>query len=140
MGDISNKAEEFTGRAKQAVGDLTGDDELHAEGAADQAGARVKQGVDTVAAKAHEVADDVKQAASETVEEAGQQLSDARDKAADTAHRLRLDDSRVVIAVLAGIAVVATLVIRRRRVTSSPTKHPVAKKVAAAGIARALTR
>lgn len=49
-------------------------------------------------------------------------------------------DSRVVIAALAGIAVVVALAIRRNRRTSRSKKHPVAKKAAAAGIARALTR
>ena len=91
--------------------------------------AELKQGIEAVADKAQEVTDD-----------AAAQLSDARDKAADTAHRLHLDDSRLVIATLAGIAVVAALAIRRNRRTSRPANHPVAKKVAAAGIARALTR
>lgn len=118
MSDISDKAEE-----------LTGDDELRAEGTVDQAGAQLKQGIEAVADKAQEVTDD-----------AAAQLSDARDKAADTAHRLHLDDSRLVIAALAGIAVVAALAIRRTRRTSRSTHHPVAKKVAAAGVARALTR
>lgn len=116
MGDISNKAEELTGSAKQAVGDITGDDELRAEGAADKAGAQVKQGVEAVADKAQEAAEDVKRAVSQTV------------------------DSRLVIAALAGIAVVVALAIRRNRRTSRSKKHPVAKKAAAAGIARALTR
>lgn len=98
MGDISNKAEELTGSAKQAVGDITGDDALRGEGAADKAGAQVKQAV------------------AQSV------------------------DSRVVIAALAGIAVVVAIAIRRNRRTSRSKKHPVAKKAAAAGIARALTR
>ena len=72
--------------------------------------------------------------------DAAAQLSDARDKAAETADQLHLDDSRVVIAVLAVTAVLVTLVIRRKRVKSGSRKHPVAKKVAAAGITRALTR
>lgn len=116
MGDISNKADELTGSAKQAVGDITGDDELRAEGAADKAAAQVTQGVEALADKAQETADEAKQAVSQTV------------------------DTRVVIAALAGIAVVAALAIRRNRRTSRSKQHPVAKKVASAGIARALTR
>ncbi len=116
MGDISNKAEELTGSAKQAVGEITGDDELRAEGAADKAGAQVKQGVEAVADKTQEAAGEVKQAVSESA------------------------DSRVVIAALAGIAVVVALAVRRHRRVSRSKKHPVAKKAAAAGIARALTR
>lgn len=116
MGDISNKADELTGSAKQAVGDITGDDQLRAEGAADKAAAQVTQGVEALADKAQETANEVKQDVSQTV------------------------DTRVVIAVLAGIAVVAALAIRRNRRTSRSKKQPVAKKAAAAGIARALTR
>lgn len=116
MGDISNKAEELTGSAKQAVGDITGDDELRAEGAADKAGAQVKQGVEAVAGKAQEAAVGVKQAASQSV------------------------DARLVIAALAGIAVVVAVAVRRNRRESRSKKHPVAKKAAAAAIARAVTR
>lgn len=153
MSDISNKAEEIAGRAKQAAGDLTGSDELQAEGTADQARAQVKQGVDAVADKAQQAADTIGEAASngaevvaEKVEDTAQQLSEARDKAADTAHQLHLDDSRVVIAVIAGLAVVVTLVLRRNRASKArankggSNKHPVARKVAAAGISHALTR
>jgi len=129
MGEISNKAEEFTADAKKAAGDFIGDDGLQAEGAVDKAGAQLKQGAEKVADKAQEAAGD-----------AAAQLSDARDKAAETADQLHLDDSRVVIAVLAVTAVLVTFVIRRKRVKSGSRKHPVAKKVAAAGITRALTR
>lgn len=120
MSDISNKAEEIAGRAKQAAGDLTGSAELQAEGTAEQARAQVKQGVDAVADKSQEAADTISAAASNGAEAV---------------------DSRVVIAVIAGLAVVVTLVVRRNRSTKArANKHPVAKKVAAAGIARALTR
>ncbi len=39
---MSNSAEDFKGRAKEAVGDLTDDDDLKAEGKLDQAAAKVK--------------------------------------------------------------------------------------------------
>lgn len=38
-----NKAEDLKGRAKEAVGSVTGDDELKSEGRADQAESAVKQ-------------------------------------------------------------------------------------------------
>lgn len=40
---ISNKAEEFKGRAKESAGAATGDDELKHEGQADQASSGLKQ-------------------------------------------------------------------------------------------------
>ncbi|UGT41663.1 CsbD family protein [Nocardia yamanashiensis] len=39
---ISNRAEELGGKAKEAVGDFTGDDDLRAEGKADQLAAGLK--------------------------------------------------------------------------------------------------
>ena len=61
MAELSDKAEEFAGRAREAAGDLTGDDRLRAEGAADRTEAEVKQKVDdvkqAVTEKASEVAD-----------------------------------------------------------------------------------
>jgi uncharacterized protein YjbJ (UPF0337 family) len=44
LGDkISNAVEDLTGRAKEAAGKATGNDSLEAEGASDQAGAKLKQ-------------------------------------------------------------------------------------------------
>ena len=44
LGDkIGNKAQEATGKAKDAVGDATDNEKLQAEGAADQGAAKVKQ-------------------------------------------------------------------------------------------------
>lgn len=40
---IQNKAQEWTGKGKEAVGDATGDDELRAEGRADQGESALKQ-------------------------------------------------------------------------------------------------
>jgi uncharacterized protein YjbJ (UPF0337 family) len=48
MGDIRNKAEELTGKAKEKLGDVTGNEKMQAEGMADQAKAKAKQGVEDV--------------------------------------------------------------------------------------------
>jgi len=40
---VDNKTEDLKGRAKEAVGSVTGDDELKSEGRADQAESSVKQ-------------------------------------------------------------------------------------------------
>ncbi|AZU00279.1 CsbD family protein [Brevibacterium linens] len=43
VGDkFENRAEDLGGRAKEAVGDVTGDDELKADGATDQLKAKAK--------------------------------------------------------------------------------------------------
>jgi uncharacterized protein YjbJ (UPF0337 family) len=39
---FENKAEDLGGRAKETIGDVTGDDELKAEGATDQLKAKAK--------------------------------------------------------------------------------------------------
>lgn len=44
LGDkIKNKADELAGQAKEVVGKVTGNEELQAEGKADQTGAEIKQ-------------------------------------------------------------------------------------------------
>ncbi|HEX6346497.1 CsbD family protein [Umezawaea sp.] len=49
LGDkISNKAEELGGKAKETAGGVTGDEELKAEGRADQASAGLKGVVEDV--------------------------------------------------------------------------------------------
>jgi len=49
LGDkIGNKADNFGGKAKEAAGTVTGDDELRAEGQADQAKAGLKDAVENV--------------------------------------------------------------------------------------------
>jgi uncharacterized protein YjbJ (UPF0337 family) len=147
MSQLTNKAEEFAGRAKQAAGDITGNDELHAEGTADKARAQFKQGVDTVVGKAEDTADAVAESASNgadavaaKVDDAKQALSGTLDEAADTARQLHLDDSRVVIAIAAGLAIAIVLVVRRMRSGKSrSTKRSIAKDAAAAGVSRALS-
>lgn len=42
----NNKGEELKGRAKEAGGDLTGDEDMKREGKADQASAKVKDAAD----------------------------------------------------------------------------------------------
>ncbi len=54
---FSNKAEELGGRAKEAAGAATGDDELKGEGKADQASSAMKDGVEKIKDKANEIAD-----------------------------------------------------------------------------------
>jgi uncharacterized protein YjbJ (UPF0337 family) len=46
--DIKNTAQDLLGKGKEAVGKVTGNDELVAEGKADQAAASVKKGVENV--------------------------------------------------------------------------------------------
>ncbi|MEV4414927.1 CsbD family protein [Catellatospora sp. NPDC049609] len=48
MGDISNKAEELKGKAKEAIGDLTNNERLQAEGVAEQAKAKAQQAAEDV--------------------------------------------------------------------------------------------
>ena len=45
---IKNAAEDLLGKGKEAVGNITGNDKLVAEGKADQAKATVKDGVEDV--------------------------------------------------------------------------------------------
>ncbi|QRY62907.1 CsbD family protein [Gordonia sp. PDNC005] len=52
---FENKAEELKGRAKEAAGAATGDDDLKNEGKADQATSAVKKGIEEVKDKANEV-------------------------------------------------------------------------------------
>ena len=43
MSELKNKAEQVKGHAKEAVGDLTDDDQLRAEGKADRASGKIKE-------------------------------------------------------------------------------------------------
>jgi uncharacterized protein YjbJ (UPF0337 family) len=56
----NSKFDDMKGRAKEAVGDLTDNDQLKREGKADQAGAKVKEGIDKVADKASDAVDALK--------------------------------------------------------------------------------
>jgi uncharacterized protein YjbJ (UPF0337 family) len=54
------KLDDLKGRAKEAAGDLTGNDGLEREGKADQAGASVKDKVNKVADAVKDKVDDLK--------------------------------------------------------------------------------
>lgn len=45
---IENKVDEFAGKAKEGIGNVTGNDKLEAEGQADQVQSKIAQGVDKV--------------------------------------------------------------------------------------------
>lgn len=55
-----DKVTELKGRAKEKVGETTGNDGLRREGKADQVEAKVKQGVDDVGDKAKDAVDGVR--------------------------------------------------------------------------------
>lgn len=55
-----NKAEELAGQGKEAIGDVTDNDKLKAEGQADQAAAKAKQAGEGVKDAAGDVADATK--------------------------------------------------------------------------------
>ncbi|WP_232677295.1 CsbD family protein [Nocardioides sp. R-C-SC26] len=58
IGDkISNKTEDFGGKAKEAAGSATGNQELENEGKADQAKASLKDGVEKVKDAAKDIKD-----------------------------------------------------------------------------------
>ena len=54
MSDIQNTAEELGGKAKEAAGEATGNDDLQNEGKGDQLKSQIKQGVEDVKDKATE--------------------------------------------------------------------------------------
>jgi uncharacterized protein YjbJ (UPF0337 family) len=53
--------DDLKGRAKEAAGDLTNNDDLKNEGKADRAGAKVKDVIDKAEEKAKDLVDDVKE-------------------------------------------------------------------------------
>ena len=60
MSELSNKAEQAKGKVKQAVGDLTDDDELRREGKADHASGSAKEKAGDLKDKAEYAIDAVK--------------------------------------------------------------------------------
>ena len=61
LGDkIGNKVEDLGGKAKEATGNVTGDEQLQAEGKGDQAKAGLKDAVEDVKDAAGDVVDKVK--------------------------------------------------------------------------------
>ena len=61
---LNNTGEDLAGKAKEAAGDLTGDQELKAEGKVDQVSASLKNVAEDAKEKAHELEDKAKEAAS----------------------------------------------------------------------------
>ena len=57
---MGSKSDDLKGRAKEAVGDLTDNDELKREGKADRAGGKAKEVIENAGEKAKDVVDDVK--------------------------------------------------------------------------------
>jgi len=60
MGDLEGKKDEIKGRAKEAAGALTDDEDLKAEGKTDQAGGKVKEFLEDAKDKGEELVDKVK--------------------------------------------------------------------------------
>jgi uncharacterized protein YjbJ (UPF0337 family) len=60
MSDTSGTADDLTGRAKEAVGDLTGNADLRREGKTDRAAGKVKEKLSEAKDKLEDVIDDVK--------------------------------------------------------------------------------
>jgi uncharacterized protein YjbJ (UPF0337 family) len=57
---MEGKADDLKGRAKEAAGDLTDNDELKREGKADRAGGKVKEFLEDAKDKGEEIVDKVK--------------------------------------------------------------------------------
>lgn len=57
---MSGEADKAVGRVKQAAGDLTGDDQLKAEGQADESAGKIKDKIEDVADAARDAVDSVK--------------------------------------------------------------------------------
>jgi uncharacterized protein YjbJ (UPF0337 family) len=58
---MGSEIDDMKGRAKEAMGDLTEDDDLKREGKADQLGAEVKEKAETAKNKVEETVDNVKE-------------------------------------------------------------------------------
>ncbi|HEX6311973.1 MAG TPA: CsbD family protein [Acidimicrobiia bacterium] len=60
MDGVEGKKDELKGRAKEAAGDLTENEDLKAEGKTDKAGGKIKQGLEDAKNKGEELVDKVK--------------------------------------------------------------------------------
>ncbi|MEI6363203.1 MAG: CsbD family protein [Actinomycetes bacterium] len=69
------KIEDATGRVKEAAGALTGNDDLKAEGAAEQASAQAQQAVNDAADAAKSAVQDVAGAAESVIDSVKDKLS-----------------------------------------------------------------
>jgi uncharacterized protein YjbJ (UPF0337 family) len=72
---VDPKLEEATGRVKEAAGALTGDDDLKAEGQADQAEAKAREAVDDAADKAKDAVAGAAKAAEGVIDSVKDKLS-----------------------------------------------------------------
>lgn len=72
---MSEKTDRISGRAKQAAGDLTGDDELREEGKTEEGAADVKGKVGEVADKAKLKAEEAKKKAEGLVDDVKERLT-----------------------------------------------------------------
>ncbi|GAA2098835.1 MULTISPECIES: CsbD family protein [Brevibacterium] len=61
--DIRNKAQEATGKAKEFIGDKTGDADLQGEGVRDRTESGIRQAADSVREKAGDAADSLREGA-----------------------------------------------------------------------------
>lgn len=59
MGDLENKAEDLAGKAKEAVGGATDNENLENEGKADQVKSEIKEAVSDAGEKIKDVANEV---------------------------------------------------------------------------------
>lgn len=66
---MGSKSDDLKGRAKEAVGDLTGNEDLKREGQADRAAGKAKETVENVAEKAKDVVEKAEDVAADVVEE-----------------------------------------------------------------------
>jgi uncharacterized protein YjbJ (UPF0337 family) len=57
---MGSKSDDLKGRAKEAVGDLTDNDELKREGQADRAGGKAKEVIENAGEKAKDLVDEIK--------------------------------------------------------------------------------
>ena len=57
--ELKGKMDQVKGQAKQAVGDLTDDEQLHDEGVADEAGGEVREGFGRTKRKVGEAIEDI---------------------------------------------------------------------------------
>ena len=86
IGDkIGHKAEELGGKAKEAVGKMTGNEDLEASGRQDQAEADVHQAGDKLA----DAKDDAAQGLRDAKDEVSGAAHDAKENVSDAAHHLK---------------------------------------------------
>ncbi|WP_408633372.1 CsbD family protein [Mycolicibacterium arenosum] len=132
MSELTNKAEELAGRAKEAAGDLTDNDDLKADGAGQQAKAQVKQAVDTAAEKA----DEVKDAVADKAEDVAEDVKDTARQAVDTVTekteqvKTAVADKTPAPAVFAVVAVAGVAVYVGLRIRSAAQRRDRTRRAA----------